>query len=211
MRTIGDRVKVAREHRGFSQAALAQRAGVSNGTIGNLESNARKKPRELSSIADALGVPMRWLEHGTGPMPAFVGPASDKDSAQSPGQVPIGISGDRPMSDPAMHDAPLITWGDAMQATNLPDLFWLDLPDDSMAPRARAGKRMGFSRGEPVKGGAGILVRDRAGVLYFRRYVAAAGGQWIARAENPDYADMHSERDGLQLVAVLIAEWGGWH
>lgn len=64
---------------------------------------------------------------------------------------------------------------------------------------------------EPVKGGAGVLVRDRAGVLHFRQYIAAAAGQWIARAENPGFADLHSERDGLVVVAVLIAEWGGWH
>lgn len=56
-----------------------------------------------------------------------------------------------------------------------------------------------------------MLVRDRAGVLHFRQYIAAAAGQWIARAENPGFADLHSERDGLVVVAVLIAEWGGWH
>lgn len=98
-----------------------------------------------------------------------------------------------------------------MQASNLPDLFWLELQDDAMAPRARAGKRMGFSRTEPVKGGAGVLVRDRGGKLHFRQYIEGAAGQWVAHAQNPGFADLHSERDGLELVAVLIAEWGGWH
>lgn len=105
---------------------------------------------------------------------------------------------------------PLIDWGVILKQEPLPPLFWTTLPDDSMAPRAPAGKRMCFDVSAPAKPGSGVLVRDSSGAVAFRRYVAGAGGRWSAVPENPAYAPLDSERDGLKVLAVLVAEWGGW-
>ena len=45
--SIADRMKQAREAAGLTQPQLAKKAGVSPGTIGNIESGTRKQPREL--------------------------------------------------------------------------------------------------------------------------------------------------------------------
>lgn len=105
-------------------------------------------------------------------------------------------------------DAPHVLWGDLM--TNESPLFWVSLPDDAMAPRAPAGKMICFDRRETARAGDGVLVRDRDGALYFRLYRAAAGGRWTAAALNPSFEPLDSERDGLQVVAVLKAEEGRW-
>ena len=49
-------MKQAREAAGLTQPQLAKKAGVSPGTIGNIESGTRKQPRELLAIAAALRV-----------------------------------------------------------------------------------------------------------------------------------------------------------
>lgn len=67
VKSIADRVKEARQKLGWSQARLAKEAGVSQGTIGNIESGVRKQPRELLSLASALNVSPNWLESGKGP------------------------------------------------------------------------------------------------------------------------------------------------
>lgn len=67
MKTIAERLKEAREEAGLTQPALAVKAKVSQGTIGNIESGIRKRPRDLLSIAKALGVSATWLESGNGP------------------------------------------------------------------------------------------------------------------------------------------------
>ncbi len=67
MSTIGDRIKERREELGWSQVELAQRAGVSAGTIGNLEAGLRLRPRGIVGLAATLGVHAHWLETGTGP------------------------------------------------------------------------------------------------------------------------------------------------
>lgn len=66
METIGSRVKQRRKELGWSQVKLARLAGVSQGTIGNLESGLRDKPKDLLSIARALGLNPDYLETGEG-------------------------------------------------------------------------------------------------------------------------------------------------
>lgn len=62
--TIGDRLRAKRRERDWSQAELARRSGVSQGTIGNIESGTRSSPRKLLAIAEALSVDPYWLETG---------------------------------------------------------------------------------------------------------------------------------------------------
>ncbi|BBP95937.1 hypothetical protein BSFA1_10660 [Burkholderia sp. SFA1] len=78
---IGKRLIEAREKRGWSQEELADKAGVSQGTIGHLESGRNKSSTKLSQIAAALGVTVEWL---TG---------SGKESGKSPAVHSIGAPG----------------------------------------------------------------------------------------------------------------------
>lgn len=64
--TLAGRVKWARKQRKLSQEAVAGKAHVSQGTIGNIESGERKRPRELLAIARALYANPEWLETGRG-------------------------------------------------------------------------------------------------------------------------------------------------
>jgi len=93
METLGQRVAQARMRKGLSQPELARAAGVSQGTIGNIESGARKQPRGLLSIASALGVRPEWLLYGLEPMEAtgqsvWAVPGSDSAAQNQPGTAP---------------------------------------------------------------------------------------------------------------------------
>jgi transcriptional regulator with XRE-family HTH domain len=70
VKNIAERLKHARERLDPvpTQDEVAKKAGVSQGTIGNIESGARKSPRELLAIAKALGVNPQWLKTGEGAM-----------------------------------------------------------------------------------------------------------------------------------------------
>jgi transcriptional regulator with XRE-family HTH domain len=75
--TLSERAKDARKELGLSQQQVAKKAGVTQGTIGNIESGERKVPRELLAIAKALEVRPQWLKDGTGSRKAdlYVQPA----------------------------------------------------------------------------------------------------------------------------------------
>jgi transcriptional regulator with XRE-family HTH domain len=66
MRTIGERIRLAREQRGMSQAELAAVVGFkAQSAIGNLENRATGRGGfHLPKIASALGVSVTWLLDG---------------------------------------------------------------------------------------------------------------------------------------------------
>lgn len=68
MLALKDRMKQARVHAGFSQKALAERAGVTQQIISTLERGITTSCREMRSLALACGVDLEWLETGMGDM-----------------------------------------------------------------------------------------------------------------------------------------------
>lgn len=91
-----------------------------------------------------------------------------------------------------------------MQDHNPPPTFRVSMPDDSMLPRVRRGDVLEFDAREQPRTGDGVLVRDAQGNLYFRIYRQAKPGQWEAHPVHTDYLPLHSERDGLTVVGVMI-------
>lgn len=70
MNTIGERLRLAREKRGLTQAQLANRVRVqlTQGTIGHIESGRNENSRYIVWIAAALNVRAEWLLTGQGEM-----------------------------------------------------------------------------------------------------------------------------------------------
>lgn len=61
---ISTRLREARLAKGYSQEELANRSGVSQGTIANIENGHRKQPRGLLNIARALSIDPSFLLTG---------------------------------------------------------------------------------------------------------------------------------------------------
>lgn len=66
MKTLAERLTWARTKKGISQETLAKSAGISQGSIGHLESGLRLSSRKILTIADVLGVDAAWLSEGKG-------------------------------------------------------------------------------------------------------------------------------------------------
>lgn len=62
METIGDRIKHFRALKGLSQKQLANRAGVTQPVIAELELGNQKASKKILDIARALGVPAESLD-----------------------------------------------------------------------------------------------------------------------------------------------------
>ena len=61
----GDRIRSAREHRGWTQERLAQAAGISKGFLSDIENDKRNiSSGSALKIADALGISLDYLLRG---------------------------------------------------------------------------------------------------------------------------------------------------
>lgn len=68
MRTLGDRVRWAREHAGMSQPELAKKIRMAQSRLSKLETDPPKKGTTfIVKIALACKVSAYWLETGKGP------------------------------------------------------------------------------------------------------------------------------------------------
>lgn len=66
--TFGTRLRYARTLRRLTQKELARACGLSQGAIGNYETDSRRSPKDIFRIADALKIDAAWLAMGTGVM-----------------------------------------------------------------------------------------------------------------------------------------------
>lgn len=203
--TLGQRLRAARRHCGLTQVQLAKLAEVQQSDVSKVERGASGTTRGIARLARALGVDALWLERGVGSRPKWADLGHTDE-----GVFPTTTSGSGSAARFSVEDAPSLSWGDVVVAVDLPAVFWTQLPDDSMAPRAPRGRRVCFDSSLPPRPGDGVLVMDSDGAAHFRLYRAGSGGRWTAEAINVAFAPLDSERDGLRVVAVLMAEEGRW-
>jgi transcriptional regulator with XRE-family HTH domain len=63
---IGERIRLERRKRKWSQEELARHAGVTQGLISQIENGTNDSSKYLMSLARALDVSPDWLENGRG-------------------------------------------------------------------------------------------------------------------------------------------------
>lgn len=196
--TLAARTKRAREKRKMTQGQLAAAVGMKQPDISKIERGLIQKTTGIARLAQALDVPVLWLEIGDGSepdwTPANAGRVSPVDQGLSvtPHRVPKTFSWETIMS----------------MGTDLPEQFTASVPDDALMPGTPRGTMFVFETGAPPVPGSAVIVKDAAGRLYMRRY-AEGIGQWLAQATNSAYATLESERDGLTVVAVATWRAGG--
>jgi hypothetical protein len=197
--TLKQRVEHA-EAEGFTPAELARAAGVSSSAAAQWKTTTQRlKGDSALGLAEFTGWPVVWWQRGIGP------PPRKKDAARPPGS---GVAYELSVV-PIDHPVPK-SWGDVLKFrdTPLPRLFVVAVPDDALAPSTPKGTPLIFSSDAKPEPGVGVLVADRDGTPYVRRYAQGRSGAWLAQAEGA-YITLESERDGLQILAVATGRMDG--
>lgn len=190
-------------------AALGARSGLNPSLISQWKTGAPDsktgKPRQLSSescrrLETAMKKPTGWMDQ----QHSHAGPAT--------GVVVTPLA--QELSDPTPDDEPLQhTWEFILSAdvTALSKRFIAAVPDGALAPNTPKGTEYLFASrptGHP-RDSVVVIVQAAGGRRYMRLFFALAGGAWEARARDSAYPSLHSERDGLQLLAVAVMRPGG--
>ena len=109
MTTLAQRLKLSRSHANLTQKALADKAGIEQPAISQLETGKSMKSVHLPAIAQACGVSIIWLATGSGGMTAET---STFDANVEPAIGPIRF-----------YEYPEISWVQAGAATETLDLW----------------------------------------------------------------------------------------
>lgn len=63
--SLQQRMRIAREHLGLTQAKMARQIGISRATYASTEQGVRQpRPEELVTLAAVTGISQHWLETG---------------------------------------------------------------------------------------------------------------------------------------------------
>lgn len=226
MKTLAERLKEAREWKGWKQAQLAIAADVSTGTIGNIEAGIRKSKGSIPQIADALGVSYQWLANGTGDMLDSKNTSNILTVHVQQGLTAINNISNISAARAYSGEVPVINWVQAGAWQEVADMVNPEryLPifrghsSNSFALRVR-GDSMTAAHGKSYPDGCFIIVDpaklspvngDRViarlrGVseATFKVFKNEDGRQWLAPL-NPMHQPIY---DGFTVVGTVIGKW----
>ena len=214
MKTIAERLRYARELKGWKQAQLAVAADVSQGTIGNIESGARQSRGSLPKIARALGVSHDWLAEGEGEMV----PTGGRVEPSNVTPAPIGT-----------RRVPLISyvqagcWTEASDAATVGDgfeylltdlelsgsAFALEIQGESMLPEFRPGDRVIVDPEIQPHPGDCVVAMNGGQEATFKKYrprgINERGDTVFELVPlNEDFAPMRSDQTPIRIVGTMM-------
>ncbi len=186
---LGSFVRQFRERRGWTLDHLSELSGVQTGTISALEMRKSLRSQYVDQLARAFGVDASQLIAGVDPLDPAAAKVTGGEGAQF-------------MSHPRVTTPPLLTLEGVQGVSRLPDVFMIEMPDQSMAPKAPRGCQATLQAASQPEFGNAALVRTNTGRVFFRECRLNADGTWTAYALNPAFPSLHSEQHGLTVVAV---------
>lgn len=210
MITISERLRDAREAASLTQEQLAAKAGVSQGTIANVESGARKNPRELMAIAKAAKVNPEWLKSGKGQR-AFLNQNNVLSARIGSRRIPLI---DYVQAGVWTAVADTFQPGDA-EDWLLTDLdlsgqaFALQIKGDSMRPDFNPGDRVIIDPDVQPQAGDFVVAKNGDEEATFKKYRARGtndAGSTIFELVplNPDFETLRSDERPIRIVGVMV-------
>lgn len=188
----GSRLRRARQYAELSQKQLAARAGMSQGTVSELETTGQGSAMTLQ-LAAACGVDARWLATGEGQM--LPDPVQDR----------VGISLTNLQKTLDIRTVVPTKTREQIMAGDLGGEFEWALDDDALAPDYVRGTALVWSTTKKPAVGSVVLLQDNSGHVHVRLYAQGRQQQLLGRAVNQNFATFDLAADDLRVLAV--AKW----
>lgn len=176
METIGSRVRRLRKEQGVTQTELAKRAGLSQGTINDLESGRSKGSQHIVALAAALGVTPSYLTVGKTSMPSTTRVDTPSGSVLLIPRLNVNGSAGRgahtPDHEVVLDTIPMPKWWVSVNMPNLSspmNLAVITAYGDSMEDTFSDGDLLFVDTGARMFDVDGVFVFDRGGEIYVKR------------------------------------------
>ncbi|BED98402.1 peptidase [Aeromonas dhakensis] len=220
METINDRISARRRAQKMSQDELAKRIGITRVSISKWESGLNQpKGRYLNDLAEALGVTVDWLLTGSGDTPELPeeqpipGYHNVEPAVMLPGKrIPI-LSYVQAGHWREMCEQATTFDGNVEYVTASVDIgscgFGLWLRGDSMLPLFKEGDLIIVDPDEAPQPGDYVVAKNGSNEATFKKYRPRGideNGQEVFELVplNDDYPTMHSDRQHIQIIGVMV-------
>lgn len=90
-----------------------------------------------------------------------------------------------------------------MTLAEVPERFTVAMPDDALAGFIERGSGLIFERSDRAAPGKTVLVEDKDGNRFIRRYAQVRGDHWRAIATSEVFGSLDSIEHGLRVLAVM--------
>lgn len=209
--TLGRRVAHARKQRKMTQAGLAKASGLKQPDISKIELGLIQKTTGIARLANALHVPVAWLEEGLGQEPEWGIPLYMAENLATYNYGPIQTEDTDALAHAVSQSAPIIalqevTW-EGLQVAGLDVPFQMTVPGDELMPYAARGETGLFMPGRAPKPGRGVLLRDKAGNFYLRLFGEGIAGNWIGYSNQPGIPTLERDAHGVEVIAPMIGSY----
>lgn len=190
MKTIAERLKHAREAKGWTQSQLAAASELSQSTIGNIESGAREGRGSLPKLAKALSISHDWLADGEGEMLADQNLIRSGDNV-SPGPPITGMVPILNKVNAGMYREIIDSEPEGIEhvASAVPTrryTFALRVEGDSMEPKFPEGMVLIVEpEADPLPNDYVIAVNGDNEATF--KQLIKDGGEWFLKPLNPRY------------------------
>ena len=182
METIGDRVRAERETRKWSRRILAEKTGLSQTAISDLELGYSKKSLSLHRLASALGVRPEYLETGKGPK-APSGAIDEWSDVVAYAQHAAAGDGSAPDEYAETDRLKFKAASLRKKGLHARKLAIFTARGDSMEPRILDGDALLFDQDDTAPRDGTIFVVNYEGDYLVKR-LAQYGSQWFLTSDN---------------------------
>ena len=202
----GDRLRLAREHKGLSQDDLVGISGVKQGTISKIERGDQNSSGFDAELSYALDVHAMWLKKGYKHLaPPWLGGNYVSDNAVNESRLSLSGHTDK-ITAPEVRMVPVLALDRAaeweaqlkdhpqgegaimlQQPIEGKDLFIVPIPDNSMEPRFINNGDEGVIIDPHMPRRHGLFVLVQAGGRAILRQLFDDQGEWWLEPLNSDY------------------------
>lgn len=189
-----------------SQRALAERIGKSPAQISQWINGSKDsktgRPRSMDrntarEIERLFPKPEGWMDQ----------PLDEAGASE-----PLGVTGSQTARSAGVAHSmslyeitvpPTTKWEDLMTLGEVPEHFTVAMPDDALAGFIERGTGLIFERSDSAAPGKTVLVEDKDGNRFIRRYAQVRGDHWRAIATSEVFGSLDSLEHGLRVLAVM--------
>ncbi|NBB11793.1 helix-turn-helix domain-containing protein [Pseudomonas sp. SLFW] len=211
-----DRLKAARRHAQLNQAELAERAGITQTSISDLERGKSKATAHVAKIASVCGVDALWLSEGKGQMVPGSSPAADE-----PSNVAMAVQPNMAFRYPVISWVVAGDWAEAVEPyppgfsdryemsdyDSKGPAFWLEVKGDSMTSPSGVSVPEGMmilvDTEADVKPGKLVIAKlPSSNEATFKKLVEDGGIRYL-KPLNPDYKMVECD-ENCRIIGVVV-------